>query len=72
MDQKRPEKTLKFFPESSPTQVQIEAAAEAIFYCQHSVMHDHLLEWHKSNQKLWRECATAALTAAIRALKDEP
>lgn len=51
----------------SPTQAQIEAAAKAIYFCQHSIMHDHERLWvaeDKLRGDVWRDCAKAALTAA--------
>lgn len=42
----------------------VKAAAKAIFFCQHNIMHDHEMNWRRSQQWLWRECAEAALKAA--------
>lgn len=46
---------------------EIEAAAKAWFFCQHSIMHDHDDEWRKfPHRALYLECAKIALIAAER------
>ncbi len=56
---------------TAPTPAQIEAAAQALFFCQNAIMHNHQLEWRKANKKLWQECAAAALTAAAEVKQND-
>ena len=51
-------------------EIAVEAAAKATFFDQRTIMHDHEENWKKAHQKIWIDGATAALTAAVKSMRD--
>lgn len=49
----------------------VERAAKAMFFSQHSIMHDHEKLWKDASQALWRDFARDTLAAAYPELVAE-
>ena len=52
-------------------EIAVEAAAKAIYFEQHTIMHDHEKLWLEAKKNpVWRDCANVALSAALKSARD--